>query len=72
MKTYSPSQKTASCTLILRSVLALLCASLQLCEVAHTRCMGVEWVCFILEYMPMVSDTVRYSDLRRGLESELW
>ncbi|WVR06060.1 hypothetical protein IAU60_003088 [Kwoniella sp. DSM 27419] len=54
LKIYIPSEKAASCQLILQSTHSLLAASLRLCEVRGKEQVGVTWCCFIIEHTPML------------------
>ncbi|WWD17654.1 hypothetical protein CI109_102095 [Kwoniella shandongensis] len=53
LKVYSPSEKAASCQMILQTTHALLAASLKLCEYDRKAEEGVIWTCFIIEHTPM-------------------
>ncbi|KAK8866140.1 hypothetical protein IAR55_001291 [Kwoniella newhampshirensis] len=53
LKIYRPSEKAASCQMILQSTHALLVASLRLCEDANKAEAGVIWTCFIIEHTPL-------------------
>ncbi|WVQ82472.1 hypothetical protein IAT38_004601 [Cryptococcus sp. DSM 104549] len=61
LKVYSPSEKAASCQMIMQSTHALLVASLALCQEPKKAEQGVIWTCFMIEHTPMLLR----NDLRR-------
>ena len=54
MQIYSPTERLASCNIILRATHSLLQESLRLCTSGQVASRGAIWTCFLINNMPMV------------------